>query len=137
VTAVFRIRSRTSARLTPPLGGVLRPRSGVAWESARNKMFALDFASQAQEMKAIGGQPDYALGSVHAVTWDGTLVIASASGSQLASYAVLAWLVRPDDRMPGHAEMRGRVPPRRVVTASNMTAFLADTQMHPVPASLG
>ena len=33
------------------------------------------------------GQPDYALGSVHAVTRDGTLVIASASGSQLASYA--------------------------------------------------
>jgi hypothetical protein len=30
---------------------------------------------------------DYALGSVHAVTWDGTLVIASASGSQLAFYA--------------------------------------------------
>ena len=57
------------------------------WESARNKMFALDFATQGQEMKAIGGQPDYALGSVHAVTRDGTLVIASASGSQLASYA--------------------------------------------------
>jgi acyl-CoA hydrolase len=57
------------------------------YESARNKMFALDFATQAQEMKAIGGQPDYALGSVHAVTRDGTLVIASASGSQLASYA--------------------------------------------------
>src|SRR6202045_4394155 len=60
---------------------------GGRWESARNKMFALDFATQAQEMKAIGGQPDYALGSVHAVTRDGTLVIASAPGSQLASYA--------------------------------------------------
>jgi acyl-CoA hydrolase len=57
------------------------------WESARNKMLALDFATQAQEMKAIGGQPDYALGSVHAVTREGTLVLASASGSQLASYA--------------------------------------------------
>jgi len=57
------------------------------YESARNKMFALDFATQVQQMKAIGGQPDYALGSVHAVTRDGTLVIASASGSQLASYA--------------------------------------------------
>jgi acyl-CoA hydrolase len=57
------------------------------WESARNKMFALDFATQAQQMKGIGGQPDYALGSAHAVTRDGTLVIASASGSQLASYA--------------------------------------------------
>jgi len=60
---------------------------GGPFDSARNKMFALDFATQAQEMKAIGGQPDYALGSVHAVTHDGTLVIASASGSQLASYA--------------------------------------------------
>src|ERR1700746_2399170 len=60
---------------------------GGPYESARNKMFALDFATQAQQMKAIGGQPDYALGSVHAVTRDGTLVIASASGSQLASYA--------------------------------------------------
>ncbi len=60
---------------------------GGPYDSARNKMFALDFATQAQEMKVIGGQPDYALGSVHAVTRDGTLVIASASGSQLASYA--------------------------------------------------
>ena len=55
-------------------------------------MFALanlgeQSATQAQQMKAIGGQPDYALGSVHAITRDGTLVIASVSGSQLASYA--------------------------------------------------
>jgi acyl-CoA hydrolase len=57
------------------------------YDFARTKMLALDFATQAQEMKAIGGQPDYALGSVHAITRDGTLVIASASGSQLASYA--------------------------------------------------
>jgi acyl-CoA hydrolase len=57
------------------------------YDSARAKMATLDFATQLQEMKAIGGQPDYALGSVHAVTRDGTLVIASASGSQLASYA--------------------------------------------------
>jgi hypothetical protein len=60
---------------------------GGPYDSARNKMLALDFATQAQEMKAIGGQPDYTVGSVHAVTTDGTLVIASASGSQLASYA--------------------------------------------------
>jgi hypothetical protein len=57
------------------------------YDSARRKMLALDFETQAQEMKAIGGQPEYALGSVHAITRDGTLVIASASGSQLASYA--------------------------------------------------
>ena len=60
---------------------------GGQYESARNKMIALDFATQLPAMKAIAGQPDYALGSVHAVSRDGTLVIASASGSQLASYA--------------------------------------------------
>ena len=60
---------------------------GGPYDSARVKMAELDFATQLQEMKAIGGQPDYALGSVHAITGDGTLVIASASGSQLASYA--------------------------------------------------
>jgi acyl-CoA hydrolase len=60
---------------------------GGPYDSARNKLMALDFATQLPEMKAIGGQPDYALGSVHAITRDGTLVIASASGSQLASYA--------------------------------------------------
>ena len=60
---------------------------GGPYESVRNKMMALDFATQAQEMKAIAGQPEYALGSVHAVTRTGALFIASASGSQLASYA--------------------------------------------------
>ena len=60
---------------------------GGPYDSARNKMMALDFATQLPEMKVIAGQAEYALGSVHAVTRDGTLVIASASGSQLASYA--------------------------------------------------
>jgi hypothetical protein len=60
---------------------------GGPYVSARNKMLALDSATQAQQMKAIAGQPDYALGSVHAVTRTGALFIASASGSQLANYA--------------------------------------------------
>ena len=60
---------------------------GGPYDSARNKMAELDFATQLRQMKEIGGQPDYALGSVHAITRDGALVIASASGSQLASYA--------------------------------------------------
>ena len=61
--------------------------NGGPYDSARNKMMALDYATQLPEMKAIAGQSDYAFGSVHAITREGTLVIASASGSQLASYA--------------------------------------------------
>jgi hypothetical protein len=60
--------------------------AGGRYESARTRMMALDYATQLQEMKAVAGQPDFALGSVHAVTRDGALLIASASGSQLASY---------------------------------------------------
>jgi hypothetical protein len=60
---------------------------GGPYQSARTRMAELDFATQAQEMKVLGSQPEFALGSVHAVTRDGALVIASMSGSQLASYA--------------------------------------------------
>ena len=35
---------------------------GDSYESARNQMMTLDFATQLQEMKAIAGQPEYALG---------------------------------------------------------------------------
>lgn len=59
---------------------------GGPYESARNRMLALDYETQLPEMKAIAGQADYALGSVHGITRDGAVVIASASGSQLASY---------------------------------------------------
>ncbi len=61
--------------------------SGGIFDSVRNRMLELDFATQKQDMKRVAGQPDFSLGSVHAVTRDGVLVIASASGSQLASYA--------------------------------------------------
>ena len=60
---------------------------GGRYESVRNRMLGLDYETQKQEMKAIAGQAEFSLGSVHAVTRDGALFIASASGSQLASYA--------------------------------------------------
>jgi hypothetical protein len=57
------------------------------YDSSRGQMRALGLAPQVQQAKVISGQPEYALGSAHAVTRDGTLVIASATGSQLGSYA--------------------------------------------------
>jgi acyl-CoA hydrolase len=57
------------------------------YDSVRTKGLALDRTTQLREIKSIMIQPDFALGSVHAITRDGTLVIASALGSQLASHA--------------------------------------------------
>ena len=61
--------------------------NGGPYDSARTKVLALDRTSQLREIKTLMVQPDFALGSVHAITREGTLVIASALGSQLASYA--------------------------------------------------
>ncbi|BAK37478.1 hypothetical protein MLP_44640 [Microlunatus phosphovorus NM-1] len=56
------------------------------YESVRLQMTAQNFATR--QMKEIAVAPDYALGSVHAITQDGELLIGSASGSQ---FATVAW----------------------------------------------
>jgi len=61
--------------------------TGGRYESARNAMNALDYTTQVQERKAASGQPGFALGSLHAITEQGELLIASASGSQFTNYA--------------------------------------------------
>ena len=54
--------------------------------SGRDKMMALwGDESKKREMKQVSATPDYSLGSAHAVTEDGKVLIASASGSQLPS----------------------------------------------------
>src|SRR5438309_355317 len=43
----------------------------------------MDREMQGREMRQLSAAPDWVVGSVHAVTEDGSLLIASASGSQL------------------------------------------------------
>ncbi|MBI2018284.1 LUD domain-containing protein [Candidatus Daviesbacteria bacterium] len=57
------------------------------FKPVRDKLYAMDRATQAQEMNRLGASPEYALGSVHAVTEDGYVLIASNTGSQLPAYA--------------------------------------------------
>ena len=47
----------------------------------------MDRETQGREMRKLGSAPDYVVGSVHAVTEEGALLIASFSGSQLGPYA--------------------------------------------------
>jgi hypothetical protein len=55
--------------------------------SVRNKFMALmNQPEKGLEMRRIGAASDYAVGSVHAVTEDGQVVVASASGSQIPNY---------------------------------------------------
>ena len=67
------------------------------FDALRPKMFALDRKTQGREFRKLGGAPDYAAGSVQAVTEDGQVLIASHSGSQIGPYAMGAgkviWVV--------------------------------------------
>jgi len=57
------------------------------YDAVRVKMFAMNRETQGREIRKLGGAPDYAAGSVHAVTEDGHVMIASNTGSQLGPYA--------------------------------------------------
>jgi LUD domain len=53
----------------------------------RPRIYQMDRATQGREIRKLGAAPDIELGSVAAITQDGALVAASATGSQLGPYA--------------------------------------------------
>ena len=57
-------------------------RSG-RYQSLRLRLYQMDREIQRQEMRQLAASPDYVVGSVHAATETGSLLIASASGTQL------------------------------------------------------
>jgi hypothetical protein len=57
------------------------------FDALRPKMFAMNRETQGREIRKMISAPDYAAGSVHAVTEDGHVLIASNTGSQLGPYA--------------------------------------------------
>jgi hypothetical protein len=57
------------------------------YDFLRTRLLTMDRATEAREMRRLIAAPDYMLGSVAAITEDGVLVAASATGSQLGAYA--------------------------------------------------
>lgn len=57
-----------------------------SYRPLRPQLKALDREKQGREWRRLQSSPEYVVGSVHAVTEQGQVLIASASGSQLASY---------------------------------------------------
>lgn len=82
------------------------------YNSVRAKLNTMDRETQGVEMHKLGAAPEYTIGSVHAVTEDGKVVVASNTGSQLAAYvygaAHVIWVVGTQKIVPdlNHAEKR-------------------------------
>jgi acyl-CoA hydrolase len=56
------------------------------YDAVRPRLMQMDMKTQWPEMRRMGASPDYAVGSVHAVSEHGEVFVASFSGSQLAAY---------------------------------------------------
>ncbi len=56
------------------------------YNSVRNQLTKMDRTTQSLEMQKLGAAPEYTDGSVHAVSEDGKVLIASNTGSQLPAY---------------------------------------------------
>jgi YkgG family uncharacterized protein len=61
-------------------------RSGL-YQPLRPRLYQMDREMQAREMRQLAAAPDFVVGSAHAVTEEGSVLIASASGSQLGPVA--------------------------------------------------
>ena len=78
----------TSASETLRLSGIEADINGSGrYEALRPRVLAMDRATHADDIRRLLAGPDVVVGSVAAVTETGSLVVASASGSQLPAYA--------------------------------------------------
>lgn len=57
------------------------------YDAVTPKLFKMDRKTQGTQMQKLGAAPVWAVGSVHAVTEDGKILVASNTGSQLGAYA--------------------------------------------------
>ncbi len=83
------------------------------FNAVRPQIWKMDRATQSDDMRRLGAAPDYMAGSVHAVTEDGHVLIASRSGSQLGPYVFGAghviWVVGAQKIVRNVAEGMRRV----------------------------
>jgi L-lactate utilization protein LutC len=81
--------------------------------SVRSILVKMDMATQWHEMRVLRARPDVVVGSVHAITEQGEVVAASASGSQLGPYVSGAgkviWVVGSQKLVPTLDEAMRRI----------------------------
>ena len=87
--------------------------SSGKFHSVRSQLTALAKEGKTDEQRRLGAAPDVIVGSVHAVTQSGQVVVASASGSQLGPYAsgagTVIWVVGTQKIVPDLAAALARV----------------------------
>lgn len=103
----------TTSKTLDELGISAAVRAATRYDATRRRTETLDPATQASEFRRLVSTMDVVVGSVHAVTEDGRVVVASFSGSQLASYAFgadrVVWVVGAQKVVPDLATALDRI----------------------------
>lgn len=84
---------RSTSRTLEVIGLAEQIEHANRFQSVRARLQTLDRVTQRNEMRKLGASPDVLVGSVHAITEQGEIMIASATGSQLGPAASGAGLV--------------------------------------------
>ena len=86
------------------IGLVARFESQTSFRRLRLRLLDLDRKTQSREIRRLISSPDVVIGSVHAITQQGEVMLASASGSQLVSAAfgagTVVWVVGTQKIVP-------------------------------------
>jgi acyl-CoA hydrolase len=83
----------SSSRTLELIGLVDDIEHSTRFQSVRAQLYSLDRVKQRTEMRKMGASPDVLMGSVHAITEQGEIMIASGTGSQLGPAAFGAGMV--------------------------------------------
>lgn len=77
----------TTSRTLDDTGIAAALNDSEQYQSIRKRVMNMDRATEMREIRKLQTTHDYVVGSVHAVTETGSVLIASGSGSQLPTYA--------------------------------------------------
>lgn len=107
--------------------------------SAKNKLWSLNRETQGKEMQQIGATSDWTIGSVHAITERGEVIVTSNTGSQLPAYAYgsahVIWVVGTQKIVKDIAEGMQRITdyivPKESIRAREAYGLPADFQSNP------
>ncbi len=76
----------TATSTTTDQIGLTEELNSEKYNSTKKELSKLNRETDHRKMQQIGAAPEYIVGSIHAVTQDGKVIIASNSGSQLPGY---------------------------------------------------
>ena len=86
-----------ASRTLDQIGLTARIEESGRYQAIRPRLRTLDRMTQGREYRQLAASPDFMLGSVHAVTEEGQVLVASGGGSQIGPYAsgagTVIWVV--------------------------------------------